>query len=175
MKLIEKPEPGEYDPYAVMYIRLLPDDGLILQHLHNNGAATKEFFLSLPGEMLEFLYAPGKWTAKEILQHISDDERIYSYRALRFARNDATELMGFDQDPYAVHSKANERTMQSLVEEFMTVRNATLSLFSNLPDDAWRRGGKANNHFVTVRALLYHLAGHELHHVNIIKERYLKR
>lgn len=173
MKSIPKPQPNEYDPYAIMYIKLLPDDGLVLQHLAENAEMMKKFFLSLPKEKWEYRYAPGKWTIKEILLHIIDDERIYAYRALRFARNDATELPGFDQDPYAVHSKANERNIESLIEEYSAVRNSTLALFNNLPDDAWIRGGKANDHFVTVRALIYHLAGHELHHLNIIKERYL--
>ena len=95
MKLIEKPKPREYDPYAIMYIKLLPDDGLILQHLYDNGEAAKEFFLSLPKEKLEFRYAPDKWTVKKILQHIIDDERIYSHRALRFA-NYSTILQGMN-------------------------------------------------------------------------------
>ncbi len=122
-----------------------------------------------------FRYAPNKWTIKEILLHMIDDERIYSYRALRFARNDTTPLPGFDQEPFARYSKANERTMESLIDEYQTVRNATISLIANLPEEALIRGGIANDHFVTVRALIYHLAGHELHHVNIINEKYLKK
>ncbi len=173
MKSVPKPRPNEYDPYALMYIKLLPDDGLVLQHLEENAQMIQNFLLSLPKEKWEHRYAPGKWTIKEILLHIIDDERIYAYRALRFARNDTTELPGFDQDPYALHSKANERSIESLIEEYIAVRGSTLALFQHLPDDAWTRGGKANNHYVTVRALIYHLAGHELHHLNISNERYL--
>lgn len=173
MRVIPKPQPNEYDPYAIMYIKLLPDDGLILDQLQKNGETARQFFLSIPSEKQEYRYAPGKWTIKEILLHMIDDERIYAYRALRFARADTTPLPGFDQDTYAVQSKANERTIESLVEEFLTVRKATVSLFANIPEEALMRGGTANNHFVTVRALLYHLAGHELHHRNVIKERYL--
>jgi uncharacterized damage-inducible protein DinB len=174
MRVIPKPQPGEYDPYAIMYIKLLPDDGLILKHLEENGKAARTFFLSIPKNRLEYRYAPGKWTIKEILLHVIDDERIYAYRALRFARADSTPLPGFDQEPYAVRSKANERTMESLVKEFLTVRKATLSLFSYLPEEALMRGGTANDHYVSVRALLYHLAGHEAHHINIIKQKYLE-
>jgi hypothetical protein len=96
MKKIKKPEAGEYPVYASIYIDRLPDDGLLLQHLENNFQATKELILSLPEEKLLYRYAAGKWTIKEILVHIIDDERIYSYRALRFARNDSTELPGFE-------------------------------------------------------------------------------
>lgn len=174
MKFISKPRPDEYDPYAIMYINLLPDDGLVLQHLAENAEMMKKFFLSLPKEKWEYRYAPGKWTIKEILLHIIDDERIYAYRALRFARNDATELPGFDQDPFALYSQANDRSIESLIEEYSAVRASTILLFKNLPEEAWMRGGKANDHFVTVRALVYHLAGHELHHWNIIKEKYLR-
>lgn len=175
MKTIPKPLPGEYDPYTIMYITLLPDDGMILRHLKENAESTMRLLLSLTDEQLRYRYAPDKWTIKDIILHIADDERIFCYRALRFARNDATALPGFDQDPYVVHSRANERSIQSLVEEFATVRTATVSLFSHLPDDAWMRRGTANNHTVSVRALAYHIAGHELHHVNIIKEKYLRQ
>src|SRR5215213_1811640 len=98
MKRIEKPEEGEYAPYTIMYIGLLPDDGLVLKHLADNLKATFDLILSLPGEKLTSRYAEGKWTIKEILVHLVDDERIYAYRALRFARNDQTELPGFAQD-----------------------------------------------------------------------------
>jgi uncharacterized damage-inducible protein DinB len=173
MKIIMKPEPGEYDPNAIMYAKLLPDDGMILQHLYNNRQMIDKFLSALTPEQWMHRYAEGKWTIKEILLHIIDDERIFAYRALRIARGDTTPLPGFDQDPYVVTSRANERSTGSLLEEYASVRNATLTLFGNLPDDAWMRSGTANDHSVTVRALIYHLAGHELHHLNIIREKYL--
>src|SRR5678816_3886502 len=98
MRTIEKPKDGEFPPYANMYIRLLPGDGLLLKHLQDNFIATKELILSMNEEKLNYRYAENKWTIKEILVHIIDDERIYAYRALRFARNDQTELPGFEQD-----------------------------------------------------------------------------
>lgn len=173
MKKIEKPKAGEYAPYTIMYIGLLPDDGLVLNHLHDNFETTKKFILSLPAEKLTYRYAEGKWTIKEILVHLSDDERIYAYRALRFARNDKTELPGFEQDDYARFSGANERGLDDILEELTTVRNATISLFNSFDNEALTRAGVANGNIMSVRAAAYHLAGHELHHVNIIKERYL--
>ncbi|MCG3121005.1 MAG: hypothetical protein ALAOOOJD_03939 [bacterium] len=173
MKEIAKPQAGEYAPYTIMYIGLLPDDGLVLQHLQDNLQATKNFILALPTEKLAYRYAEGKWTIKEILVHLSDDERIYAYRALRFARNDKTELPGFEQDDYARYSGANARGLDDILEELTAVRNATLSLFNGFDDEALIRAGVANGHVMSVRAAAYHLAGHELHHINIIKERYL--
>jgi uncharacterized damage-inducible protein DinB len=173
MRRIEKPEAGEYAPYTIMYIGLLPDDGLILKHLKDNLKATKDFILSLLEEKLAFRYAEGKWTIKEILVHIIDDERIYAYRALRFARNDKTELPGFEQDDYALHSGANERGIKDILAELTAVRNSTISLFNGLDSQALTRAGVANGNVMSVRAAAYHIAGHELHHINIIKERYL--
>src|SRR5258705_9146736 len=106
MRIIAKPEASEYAPYTIMYIGLLPDDGLILKHLLDNLAATTDFIRALPEEKLSYRYAEGKWTIKEIVAHLIDDERIYTYRALRFARNDQTELPGFVQDEYAIESRA---------------------------------------------------------------------
>ena len=173
MKQIAKPEAGEYEPDTIKYIGLLPDDGLVLKHLQENLEATRAFLLSLPEERLTYRYAEGKWTIKEILAHIADDERIYAYRALRFARNDKTELPGFEQDDYALHSGANERSIEDLLYELTTVRQATISLFEGLDGAALLRAGVADGRIMSVRAAAYHIAGHEMRHVNIIRERYL--
>jgi uncharacterized damage-inducible protein DinB len=173
MRRIEKPKEGEYPSYADIYIGLLPDDGLVLKHMGENMKATRDLIIALPEERLAFRYAEGKWTIKEILAHVIDDERIYAYRALRFARNDETELPGFEQDAYALNSGANARTVESLLEEFASVRRATITLFDSFDDEALTRSGVADGKRTTVRALAYHLAGHELRHMNIIKERYL--
>jgi uncharacterized damage-inducible protein DinB len=173
MKRIEKPGEGEYAPYTIMYIGLLPDDGLVLKYLEENLKTTEDLILSLPEEKLTYRYAEGKWTIKEILVHITDDERIYAYRALRFARNDKTELPGFDQDDYAIHSGANERDVTEILKEFATVRNATISLFEGFDRKALVRAGVADGKIMSVRAAAYHIAGHEMRHINIIKERYL--
>lgn len=173
MKLIEKPKKGEYPPYAKMYIKLVPGDGMILQHLKNNFRAIKNFILSLPAQKLIYKYAEGKWTIKEMLVHIIDDERIYAYRAMCFARNEKTKLPGFEQDAYAFYSNANERAIKNILEEYEAVRNATITLFNGLTDEALLRKGIANKKKATVRAMAYHIAGHELHHINVIQEKYL--
>jgi len=173
-KKIEKPKPGEYPEYAAMYMKLVPDDGLLLKHLKDNFEVVNMLIRSLPEEKLLFRYASDKWTIKETLVHIIDDERIYAYRALCFARNEKTALPGFEQDEYVTFSNANDRIIENILEEYETVRLATIALYDGFDDAALLRAGVANNNTATVRALGYHMAGHELHHVNIIKERYLK-
>jgi uncharacterized damage-inducible protein DinB len=175
MRLITKVKKGEYPEYAEMYMKLLPDDSLILKHLKDNFSIVKDFIYSLPQEKLLHRYKKDKWSIKEILVHIIDDERIFSYRALRFARNEKLNLIGFDQDSYAVYSDADKRDLDNIFEEYEAVRNSTIALFNGLPDEAFDRmghgTGTAND--ATVRALAYHIAGHELHHLNFIKENYL--
>lgn len=175
MRTITKAKPGDYPAYAEMYMKLVPDDGRVLQHLWDNYLATKQLIEELPEERLTFRYAPGKWSIKDILVHIIDDERIFSYRALRFARNEQANLIGFDQDDYARHAQADSRSLESIFSEYEAVRRATITLFEHLPADALDRmghgTGTAND--ATVRALVYHIAGHELHHVKVIRERYL--
>ena len=179
MRTIQKPLVGEYPAYSEIYMGLLDDDGRVLEHLWRNFLKIKEFIFSLPEEKLVHRYAKNKWTIKEILVHLIDDERIFAYRALRYARNDNTPLHGFDQDDYAKYSYANERTLESIFEEYETVRKSTISLFQNLPDDSFMRNGSGIDYDGsiinkrTVRGLAYHIAGHELRHFNIIQERYL--
>ncbi len=175
MKKIEKPTEGEYAPYTIKYIGLLPDDKNILFHLKNNFISTKELILSTSKEKLLYKYAEGKWTIKEILVHIIDDERIYAYRALRVARNDSTELPGFEQDEFAKYSNANSRSLDSIFEEYEAVRNSTIAMFNSFDDDALKRKGISDGKIMSVRAAVYHIAGHELHHLNIIKEKYLAK
>ena len=170
---ISKPNEGEYAPYAIMYIKLLPDDGRVLKYLNENLQRTKELILPLSEEKLNFRYAEGKWTIKETLIHITDVERIFAYRALRFARNDKTDLPGFEQDDYTPFYGASGRTLASIFGEYEAVRNATVAFFSSCEEEALTRSGLANKQNVSVRSLVYQIAGHELHHCNIIKERYL--
>ena len=174
MRKIEKPKEGEFPSYASMYINLLPGDGLLLKHLKENFEKTRDLVLSIPEEKLLYRYDKDKWSMKEILVHIIDDERIYAYRALRFARNDKTALPGFEQDEYTFYSNANNRSIVNILTEYEAVRNATIALYEGFDEAALTRAGIANNNKVTVRALAYHIAGHELHHINIIKEKYLQ-
>lgn len=173
MKAIPKPETGEYAPYAIMYIGLLPDDGQVVKHLQDNLNTMIEFIRSFPAERLTYRWAEGEWTIKEILGHIIDDERIYCYRALRFARNDPTELPGFEQDDYVRYAGANERELEEILTEYTAVRQATITFFNSLEDKALPRAGVANGHLMSVRAAAYHIAGHELHHLDSMRQNYL--
>jgi len=114
MRVIPPPQPGEYPPYAIMYMKLLPVDGFILKHLQDNFDMVKQLVCSLPEDVLYHRYAPGKWSIKETLVHIIDDERIFAYRALRFARNEKNNLIGFDQDAYALYSEADSRSLDNI-------------------------------------------------------------
>jgi uncharacterized damage-inducible protein DinB len=173
-RAIPKPQPGEYPAYATMYLELLPPDVEILKHLDASLKSNTKFLNSIPKSKLMHRYAEGKWTIKEVIGHLIDDERVYVYRALRFARNDSTELPGFDQDPYAAHSNANHRDLKNLLAEYAAVRASTLAFFNSLDDAALIRSGIANGNRSSVRSYPFHIAGHELHHINLIKQRYLK-
>ena len=173
MMKIPKPKEGEYAPYAIMYISLLPDDGSVLMHMKNNYTVVNNFIHSLPESKLMYRYAEGKWTIKETLVHIMDTERIFAYRALRFARNDTTALPGYEQNDYVPYSRANERSLTDIFQEYGAVREATLTLFESFNEEEFLRKGIANGNPASVRALAYQIAGHELHHMKIIKERYL--
>nr|WP_293304195.1 DinB family protein [Allomuricauda sp.] len=179
MRYIKKPLKDEYPPYSHIYMDLLGDDGKVLEHLWQNFMEIRELVQNLPEEKLLYRYAENKWTIKEILVHLIDDERIFTYRALRYARNDDTPLHGFDQDKYARFSKANDRSLESILEEYELVRRSTIALFKYLPEDSFTRSGEGIDfdgsviNKRTVRALVYHIAGHELRHLNIIKAHYL--
>ena len=173
MLKIPKPKEGEYAPYTIMYINVLPDDGSVLTHVKDNCTSMKKFILSLPESKLIYRYAVGKWTIKETLVHIMDTERIFAYRALRFARNDATALPGYEQDDYVPFSRANERSIADIFQEYSAVREATVTLFESFNEEEILRKGIANGNPASVRALAYQIAGHEMHHMKIIKERYV--
>jgi uncharacterized damage-inducible protein DinB len=176
MRRILKAKLGDYPEYAEMYMKWTPDDGMILERLANNFAATKRFICALPEEKLLYRYKKDKWSIKEILVHIIDDERIYAYRAMCYARNEQTGLPGFDQEMYTAHAEADNRNLESIFEEYEAVRNGTIALFNGLPENALDRKGKGTGSFAgaTPRALLFHIAGHELHHINFIKQNYLQ-
>jgi len=173
MKMIGKPPDKEFQANEPIYAKEIPDDGLLLEHLLTNLEATKKFILSIPANRLLYRYAEGKWTIKEIIIHLIDMERIYGYRMLRFARNDQTILPGFDADKYILLSNANARDISDLLNELEAVRYSTIALLNGFTDEALLQTGIMNGHHVSVRALVYHIAGHELHHMDIIKKRYL--
>jgi hypothetical protein len=168
---IARPQPGEYAPYYDRYISLI-DAHDILATLDQQRREMLLLLCCRDEEDGDFRYAPDKWSAKEVIGHVCDSERIFAYRALRIARADATPMEGFEQDDYVQNGPFAQRPLSDLVEDFIAVRRATLSLFRTLDEAAWSRRGVANKNEVTVRALAYVIAGHELHHHRILKERY---
>ena len=166
------PEISEYQSYYAKYISLVTGDDLIetLDHQLSDSLA---MLCRISEAKSLHRYAPGKWTIKELLGHLIDSERIFSYRALRFARNDHTPLSGFDQDPYVTAANFDSRPWSELVAEFEHVRRSTILLFRGLTPESEARFGVANNAPITVRALGYVIAGHELHHMGILREKYL--
>jgi hypothetical protein len=169
---IAPPETSEYAPYYGRYISLVKSDD-ILASLQQQMPATKALLSSLSEREANFRYAPDKWSIKQVFGHLIDSERIFAYRALRIARADQIPMEGFEQDDYVRSGNFENRTMPDLLEEYETVRAATLTLFRNFDTPAWSRRGVANNNQVTVRAAAYIIAGHELHHMQIVKDRYL--
>jgi uncharacterized damage-inducible protein DinB len=139
----------------------------------NHAAEILEFYTSLPEQKKDFAYAEGKWTIIEVLQHVIDAERVFTYRALRFARKDATPLPGFDENDYAANSNAAARDFDALKQEFIALRKATDIFISSLDEEQLQQGGTSNNKYITVNALAFIIYGHLLHHINITKERYL--
>jgi len=174
MKKISRPEENEYSPSAKRYIDLVPQDGKVLQHLASSIEAVKQLVLAIPHEKLTYRFAEGEWTVKEILVHIMDTERILAYRVLRFARNDPTDLTPYDQESFVAASGANDRELGEVLNEYAAIRNATLALFFSLHKDALTRAGIVNGKRVSVRGLAYMILGHEMHHLESIRENYIK-
>lgn len=163
----------EYSEYYGYYISLNATDNLIL-NLENQLQVTSDFFKSIPVDKLEFQYEVGKWTPKDILQHIIDSERIFAYRALRFARFDSINLPGYEENDYAEFANANSRSIDDLIEEYKFVKLATIHLYKSFSEKMLLHIGQANNAPASVRAIGYIISGHEIHHINIIENRYLK-
>ena len=170
--MVQRPIASEFPEYYVPYVNLVPEGDLLetlKEHLEN----TTALFESLSEENALQSYAPGKWSIKEVLGHMADTERIMSYRLLRIGRGDQTPLAGFNENDYIAESNFNELSNKQLLEDFTAVRKATITLINNMPEQAWKKTGFANNTPITTRALGYIIAGHALHHLKIINERYL--
>jgi DinB superfamily len=168
-----RPQSGESAPYYDRYISLVPGAD-VLAALDEQRRQTLLLLCGRPETDGDLRYAPDKWSLREVLGHLNDTERIMSYRALRISRGDKTPIEGYEQDDYVRNSPLGRRPLADLIEDYIAVRRATISLFRNLDEEAWTRRGTANKNEVTVRALAYIIAGHELHHRQIIEEKYLK-
>ncbi len=166
-----RPTPGDYAPYAEQYV-VLVGGGDILDTLKSQLNQTATLFSGRSERDGNFRYAPDKWSVKEVVGHVADTERIFAYRALRIARGDQTPLSGFEQEDYVRAANFGSRKLADLVEEYADVRQASLDLFRSLEEEAWGRRGVASDNSVTVLALAYLIAGHELHHRKILDERY---
>jgi hypothetical protein len=169
---IGRPDTTEYLSYYGNYISMVPD-GDILAVLESQMEDTAGFLGTIPESQASFRYAPDKWSIKEVVGHLIDGERVFAYRALRFARNDKTPLPGFEQDDYVRNGAFDNCRLSDLAAELKSVRQATLFLFNHLDRHAWTRRGVANDDEVSVRALAYIIAGHELHHREVLRTKYL--
>ena len=167
-----KPNKGTYNDYFQQYIDLVSSDNL-LEELKNIHDTTQKTLSKITEEKSNYRYAEGKWSIKELVLHCIDCERVFQYRAMSFARNDKTALPGFEEDDYVLHSNADTRRLKDIAYEFQTVRNATISLFKGLDTSVLDNGGIANGAKLTVNACGFIICGHELHHMKVLKERYL--
>lgn len=163
---------GSFHPYHRGLIEEVPEADL-LEALRASKAATLDLLKTIPPALLDHRYAEGKWTIRQLLDHILDSERVFTYRALRFSRFDATELPGFDENDYAAHALFPEKTLKAYEEEFEAVRAGTLLLFQNMTPEMLDFEGRANGMPLTPRAIGFIMVGHNNHHCRMLRERYL--
>lgn len=169
---MSKPLPGTYPVYFKNYVDQVPEEDL-LTGFQNQSAVIKHFLNSITEDQSNYAYDTGKWTIKEVLQHIIDGERIFNYRALCFARKETASLPGFDENVYAENSNANRRTWQDLVDEFAAVRSSTEFLYKSFTDEALQTSGISNNNPATVISFGFITLGHFYHHKRVLQEKYL--
>lgn len=166
-----RPQGDELPAFYAGYVSAVPA-GDVVATLEREGESALRFLRGVPRDRVDHAYAPGKWTVREILVHVLDAERVFAYRALRFGRGDATPLAGFEQDDWVPESGAGRRPWDELLDEFRVVRAASLHLFGSFAPEQWLRRGVASGLEISVRALAWVIAGHELHHRRILAERY---
>ncbi|HTR21089.1 MAG TPA: DinB family protein [Gemmatimonadales bacterium] len=177
MVAIPRPGADEYASYYGKYIDRVPEaggEGALVDLLGRQIGETQALLAGLPEARALYRYATGKWSIKEVVGHLADAERVFAYRALRFARADETPLASFDENAFVPPGRFDSRLLSDLVAEFVAVRQATVAMLRGLPAEAVARRGTASGKSVSVRALAYIIAGHERHHVQILKERYLQ-
>lgn len=164
---------NEYASYYETYIRQVSDEYTLIEELEISQHRLIKFVQNIPMDKFDYRYAEGKWTIKDILQHLIDSERIFAYRALRFSRNDATPLASFDENAYVDQANANARSIMDLLTELAVVRQSSLSLFKTFTQEQLSRNGVASDCLMSVRALGFVIIGHQNHHQMIFEERYL--
>lgn len=166
-------QPTEYAPYQEQYIQSVSNEYTLIEELEIALHRFIKFVQDIPMDKFDYRYAEGKWTIKEIIQHLIDAERVFAYRALRFARFDTTPLSGFDENSYIANNSANSRTIMDLLTEFSAVRYATLSLFKSFNTQQLLQEGTASGYNMSVRALGFAIIGHQNHHQTVFEQRYL--
>jgi hypothetical protein len=169
----KRPDANEYATYYDRYVALVPE-GDVLTILNEQLKETLGLLRGIPESRAGFRYAPEKWSIREVVGHMIDTERVFAYRALRFARNDKTPLHSFEQDDYIRNATFDAFPLAELADEFERVRQSSVFLFKHLDEAAWLRTGIASDNVVSVRALAYIMAGHELYHAEILRNRYLQ-
>lgn len=165
--------PEECNSFYHNYLKLVDDDASLVDSLYLGKERTIRFYGAISNDKLNYAYAEGKWTILEVLQHVIDTERIFAYRVLRIARNDKTELAGFDQDDYIKPSQANSRNIEDLLEEYSALRTSNIYMIQAIPDECFKNEAIVSGGRMTARAAAFIMLGHEIHHANIIQERYL--
>lgn len=173
MKKITKPTDLEYAVYYEPFLQKLSAENNIIKQLKDNATQIKTLLSTLTEQQLTTPYTTGKWTIKDILQHLIDFERVLVYRAMSFARNDKRPIPFFDENEYAKQANATKQPLKKLLKDYKAVRHATLAFFDNQTAATLKRSGIASNYTMSVRACAWIICGHEMHHMNIIKERYL--
>jgi len=172
MTAARHPATDEYAPAFADYVGRVADDEDVLEVLTGQQEQVVARIRRIPEGRGGYRYAPGKWSIKEVVGHLSDTERVFAYRALRIGRGDTTPLASFDDDTYVREMQAGDRALANLADEWSQVRVATIALFRNLPAAAWSRRGVANDQPISVRALAYVIAGHVRHHLETLATRY---
>jgi hypothetical protein len=167
-----RPETAEHAPYFSRYIDLVPEDDIVAA-VETQGRETAALLSSLGEEKAAFRYEPDKWSVKQLVGHVTDAERVFAYRVMSIARGEEQSLPGFDEKDYVRNANFDDRSFADLVDDLAATRRATLALLRGLSDEAWTRTGTANQKPTSVRAVAYTLLGHERHHLNVLRERYL--
>jgi hypothetical protein len=170
--MLNRPSNEEYNDYYGRYVDMVPE-GHVEEFLARQLEETRRFLTSIAEDRGDYRYGPDKWTVKEVIGHIADTERVMSYRLLRIARGDQTPLPGFNQDDFVQAASVQSCTLSACIEDYAAVRRATLTLMNGLSEEAWTRTGSASNSGVSARALAYIIAGHELHHLKVLRDKYL--
>lgn len=166
-----RPKPDEYGDYYHGYVEKV-SEGDIIAILKDQMHETYTLINSLTAKQVQYRYAAGKWTVKEVIGHLVDSERIFAYRGLCFARGEQKELPGFDQDDYVEQGNFNDQRLKNIGDEYFSLRNATIAMFSSLSEETLLKKGKASGYDCSVRAIAYIIAGHERHHLDVLKDKY---